>query len=111
MLLLSFLRPGYHEGRGERERNALSVLANLVKVGVFGYIPILLVLRALLYPSGGHFTADGFKLCFSYHSVQYSWSATILIQHGKDVGEAMNERAMDGHKNNKKTFWLTSNKI
>ena len=70
--LIFRLPPANLEGRVERYRNALSVLVNFVKVGILQNIPILLVLRALLYPTGGHFTDDAFISCSLYYSVHHS---------------------------------------
>ena len=60
------------EGRVERY-NALSVLVNFVKVQLASYnTPILLVLRAFLHSTGGHFTDEAFRLCSLYYSVHHS---------------------------------------
>ena len=55
-----------------RRYNALSVLVNFVKVGILQYTPILLVVRAFLHPTGGHFMDDAFRLCSLYYSVHHS---------------------------------------
>ena len=77
-LIFRLSPPANLEGRVERYRNALSVLANFVKVDILQYIPILLVLRAFLHPTSGHFMDDAFRLFSLYYSVHHSWSARIL---------------------------------
>ena len=54
--------------------NSLSVLVNFVKAGILQYMPILLVFRAFLLPTGGHFTDGTFRLCslYMYYSVHHS---------------------------------------
>ena len=69
--LIFRIPPGNLEVRVDRY-NALSVLVNFVKVGILQYTPILLVFRAFLHPTGGHFTDDAFRLCSLYYSVQHS---------------------------------------